>query len=109
MPIKRITLFKVPNADDIPAVLDKYTTLAQDAKKDNTPYILSARASQVIEDPAGRNQGYTVCAQTLFADLEDMKFYDVDCEAHKAIKAFLKPKAQGVMTVYMEEGEGAKL
>ncbi|KAF2136716.1 uncharacterized protein K452DRAFT_237027 [Aplosporella prunicola CBS 121167] len=108
-PINRVTLFKIPNKGDIPAILDKYTTLAVDAKKDNKPYILSAKASQVIDDPAGRNQGYTVAAQTCFASLDDMKFYDEECEAHKAIKVFLKPKAEGVMTVYFEADSTSNL
>ncbi|KAF9635387.1 putative stress responsive a b barrel domain protein [Lasiodiplodia theobromae] len=109
-PINRITLFKVPNPDDVSAILEKYTTLSTDAKKrlvraavqDSKPYIISAKAHAVIPDPAGRNQDFTVAANTVFASLEDMKFYDDDCEAHKAIKAFLKPRIQGVMTVYHE-------
>ncbi|OJD40779.1 stress responsive a b barrel domain-containing protein [Diplodia corticola] len=101
-PINRITLFKVPNPDDIPAILEKYTTLTTDAKKDSKPYITSAKANAVIPDPAGRNQDFTIAANTVFASLDDMKFYDEDCEAHKAIKAFLKPRIQGVMTVYYE-------
>lgn len=32
MPINRVTLFKAAD-DDIPAILEKYTTLAADAKK----------------------------------------------------------------------------
>ncbi|KAK7723555.1 hypothetical protein SLS57_004369 [Botryosphaeria dothidea] len=100
--INRITLFKVPNQDDIPAILEKYTTLTTDATKDSKPYIVSAKANAVIPDPAGRNQGFTIAANTIFASLDDMKYYDEDCEAHKAIKAFLKPKIQGAMTVYHE-------
>lgn len=70
--------------------------------QDSKPYIVSAKANAVIPDPAGRNQGFTIAANTIFASLDDMKYYDEDCEAHKAIKAFLKPKIQGAMTVYHE-------
>ena len=70
--------------------------------QDSKPYIKSASANAVIPDPAGRNHGFTVAANTVFASLEDMKYYDEDCEAHQAIKAFLKPKIQGAMTVYHE-------
>ncbi|KAK8253132.1 hypothetical protein HDK77DRAFT_437538 [Phyllosticta capitalensis] len=101
MPINRVTLFKAAD-DDIPAILEKYTTLAADAKKDSAPYILSAKAAKVIPDPAGRNQGYTVAATTVFKSLDDMKFYDEGCEAHGAIKTFLKPRISGIMTVYFE-------
>lgn len=31
--VHRVTLFKIPESKDIQAVLDKYTTLGQDAKK----------------------------------------------------------------------------
>lgn len=70
--------------------------------QDSAPYILSAKAAKVIPDPAGRNQGYTVAATTVFKSLDDMKFYDEGCEAHGAIKTFLKPRISGIMTVYFE-------
>lgn len=63
---------------------------------------MSANANAVIPDPAGRNQGFTVAANTVFSSLDDMKYYDEDCDAHKTIKAYLKPRIQGVMTVYHE-------
>jgi hypothetical protein len=31
--VHRVTLFKIPNSSDVQAVLDKYATMAQDAKK----------------------------------------------------------------------------
>lgn len=31
--VHRVTLFKIPDSNDVQAVLDKYTTMAQDAKK----------------------------------------------------------------------------
>jgi hypothetical protein len=31
--VHRVTLFKIPESKDVQAVLDRYTTLAQDAKK----------------------------------------------------------------------------
>ena len=73
-----------------------------DHPQDSKPYITSAKAKAVIPDPAGRNQGFTVAANTVFASLDDMKYYDADCDAHKAIKAFLKPRIEGAMTIYHE-------
>jgi hypothetical protein len=32
-----------------------------------------------------------------------MKYYDEECEAHKSLKKVVGPKAQGVMTVYMDK------
>ncbi len=33
-----------------------------------------------------RSQGFTVVSKTEFASLDDMKFYDDECVAHKALK-----------------------
>lgn len=82
--------------------LAAHQRFARAGVQDSKPYIISAKAHAVIPDPAGRNQDFTIAANTVFASLDDMKFYDDDCEAHKAIKAFLKPRIQGVMTVYHE-------
>lgn len=101
--IIRITLFKMPSESDIEAALAKYSTLQGTAVKDGKPYILSARAFKTYDDP--RNNGFTVCGRTVFSSLEDMKYYDEDCEAHKELKAEFKGKVAmpgGVMTVYMD-------
>ena len=36
------------------------------------------------EDP--RTQGYHIISRTTFALMEDMRFYDDECPAHKALK-----------------------
>ena len=39
-----------------------------------------------------RSQGYTLVAKSEFKTLEDMKFYDADCEAHQSLKVrFIPP------------------
>jgi hypothetical protein len=40
----------------------------------------------------------------VFESLEDMKYYDTECEAHKALKVVAGPKRVGdVLTVYFED------
>jgi hypothetical protein len=112
--VHRTTLFKIPDTNNIQPILDKYSTLAQDAKKVHThthtlhviifffsnlwskkngkPYILRCVAGPVVNDP--RSQGYTLAAQTTFGSLEDMKYYDEECEAHAALKAVAKGKVE---------------
>ncbi|KAH0294228.1 stress responsive A/B barrel domain-containing protein [Aureobasidium namibiae CBS 147.97] len=91
--VHRVTLFKIPEPKDIQAVLDKYTTLGQDAKKNGQPYILRCVAGRAVDD--ARSQGYTLAAQTTFSSLDDMKYYDNECEAHAALKAVAKEKVAG--------------
>lgn len=98
-----MTLFKVPDESNIEAALAKYATLKQDALKNNSPYILSVNASKTYSDP--RNQGFTICARTIFASIEDMQYYDTECAAHQGIKEALKGKVSqpgGVLMVYMD-------
>jgi hypothetical protein len=40
--------------------------------------------------------------KTTFASLEDMKYYDTECEAHKALKAVAGPVKEDVLTSYYE-------
>ncbi|TID15321.1 stress responsive A/B barrel domain-containing protein [Venturia nashicola] len=93
MTVSRTTLFKLPNEADIEAVLAAYVKLAETNSKDGKPYILSSKALKLFPDP--RSQGYTLSAQTTFASVEDMRYYDEECEAHKALKDIVKPKAAG--------------
>ncbi|KAJ9632236.1 hypothetical protein H2203_000640 [Taxawa tesnikishii (nom. ined.)] len=88
--IQRITMFKVPDPANVQPILDKYSSMLEEARKDGKPYILKAEANRTIGDP--RNQGYAICARTTFASLEDMKYYDEECEAHKSLKATAKGK-----------------
>ena len=38
----------------------------------------------------------------MFKSVEDMVYYDEECEAHKKLKAFAKGVHQGAMMVYFE-------
>ena len=58
--------------------------------QDGKPYILRCEAAKTVDDP--RNQGYSLCAQTTFANIEDMRYYDEKDEAHAALKAAGKGK-----------------
>jgi len=98
--INRITLFKIPNEEDLEAALAAYTKLEANNSKDGKPYILSMKASKLYNDP--RSQGFTLAAQTSFASLEDMKYYDDEDAAHKELKGLVGPKQQGVMVLYMD-------
>ncbi|KAJ5224055.1 hypothetical protein N7468_008597 [Penicillium chermesinum] len=99
-PIERITLFKIPNEADVQRLLNQYKVLASTATKDGKPYILSAAVGRSIDDP--RNKGWNVSAKTTFASLDDMKYYDNECEAHKALKALAGSIKEDVMTTYYE-------
>ncbi|OQD68625.1 hypothetical protein PENDEC_c033G06361 [Penicillium decumbens] len=99
-PIERITLFKIPNEADRLRLLEQYKVLAKTATKDGKPYILSAAVGQSFDDP--RNKGFTVSVKTTFASMEDMKYYDAECEAHKALKAVAAPIKEDVLTTYFE-------
>ena len=68
--------------------------------KDGKPYILNAAVGQSFPDP--RNKGYTISVKTTFASMEDMKYYDNDCEAHKALKAVAGPLKEDVLTTFYE-------
>ncbi|KAE8352368.1 hypothetical protein BDV28DRAFT_135250 [Aspergillus coremiiformis] len=98
--IERITLFKIPNEADRDRVLEQYKVMAKTAKKDGNPYIISAAAGHSFPDP--RNKGYTLSVKTTFASLEDMQYYDNECEAHKALKAVVGPVKEDVLTTYYE-------
>ncbi|KAF2434461.1 stress responsive A/B barrel domain protein [Tothia fuscella] len=102
--INRVTMFKIPNEEDVKAALTAYTKLSEDHSKDGKPYILAVKAAKLYPDP--RSQGYTLAAHTSFSSLEDMKYYDEDCAAHKALKGVLGPKVdggpKGVLTWYAD-------
>ncbi|PVH76666.1 stress responsive A/B barrel domain-containing protein [Cadophora sp. DSE1049] len=99
-PIQRITLFKIPNVADQEKLLEIYKGMKQNALKDGKPYILSVTAGQGI--PSQRDQGYTIAVVSVFASVQDMVYYDEECEAHKKLKAFAKGVHQGAMMVYFE-------
>ncbi|KAH6710752.1 hypothetical protein BKA61DRAFT_612343 [Leptodontidium sp. MPI-SDFR-AT-0119] len=95
----RVTMFKIPSKENQQKLLSLYKTLSQTAKKDGKPYILSLEAGPAHDDV--RSQGYTLIAKSEFRTLEDMKFYDAECEAHQTLKAGVKTLgSEGIMTVY---------
>ena len=121
-PIERITLFKIPNEEDLNRVLEQYKTLAKTAVKvllpslllfilllesnnsdilqDGKPYILSSAVGKSFPDP--RNKGFNLSVKTTFASLDDMKYYDSECEAHKALKAVAGPVREDFLMTYFE-------
>ncbi|KAI1339358.1 stress responsive A/B barrel domain-containing protein [Xylariaceae sp. FL0016] len=103
--IRRVTMFKVPDAENQNKVLDAYKSLEQNQKKDGKPYILSMSTGRAMEDQ--RSHGWTVVNESDFATLDDMRYYDNQCEAHAALKARarsfgIEGGPQGIMTVYFE-------
>ncbi|KAK7584827.1 hypothetical protein V3481_011151 [Fusarium oxysporum f. sp. vasinfectum] len=100
--VHRITMFKLPSKDEQAKLLDQYYKLNASQQKDGKPYILSMVVGAADED--ARSQGYTFVSKTEFASMEDMKYYDEGCQAHQALKDFVKGSLnpQGVMTVYFK-------
>lgn len=117
--VHRITMFKLPSKDDQAKLLDQYhkldaaqqrVTFAQSSIissdtnhfQDGKPYILSMVVGAADED--ARSQGYTFVSKTEFASMDDMKYYDDGCQAHQALKDFVKGNLspEGVMTVYFK-------
>jgi hypothetical protein len=69
--------------------------------QDGKPYILSLQAGPLFED--ARSAGFTFAAKSEFKSVEDMKYYDADCEAHKVLKANAKTLGiEGMMMVYYD-------
>ncbi|KAK6535811.1 hypothetical protein TWF281_000061 [Arthrobotrys megalospora] len=101
-PIKRVTMFKVPNESDQDTVLEQYKGLKRNALQDGKPYILSVSAGKTIAKDDPRSKGFNLFAITIFASLEDMNFYDTECSAHKALKAVAAGKIEDILTVYTE-------
>jgi len=64
----------------------------------------SCHAGQAKEDP--RSKGYTVVAYTVFASLDDMKYYDTDCAAHAKLKKVAVEIVEEFPLVVYQEVEG---
>jgi hypothetical protein len=52
------------------------------------------------------DQGYNFVTKSVFRNLEDMRFYETECEAHNVFKAYLRENAPvgGLMTVWFRAG-----
>ena len=116
--ITRITLFKIPNPEDVSKLLEIYKEMPTKAIKvigtphhmldhnlhgtsqDGRPYILNVKAGPAKPDQ--RAQGYTLAVVSTFASQDDMVYYDEECAAHKALKVVAKDVHQGVMMVFFE-------
>lgn len=68
-----------------PSIHPPMTQLTHPQDANGKSYILSLDAG-IVEDPA-RAQGHTVIGTTEFNSLEDMRFYDEECQDHTALKA----------------------
>ncbi|KAF2441930.1 stress responsive A/B barrel domain-containing protein [Karstenula rhodostoma CBS 690.94] len=101
-PITRVTLFKIPSSSDAETLLSHFRGMPTNALKDGNPYLLSVTAGPTFEDP--RSQGFNFAAISKFKNKEDMVYYDEECAAHAALKAFAKDVIQGIMMVYLEDG-----
>lgn len=99
-PVQRITLFKIPSPGDQERLLDIYRQMPSTAVKDGKPYILDVRAGPSFDD--ARNQGYTIAVVSVFKSVEDMAYYDNECQAHAALKLVAKTLHKGVMMVYFQ-------
>ncbi|KAH6691205.1 hypothetical protein BKA61DRAFT_625419 [Leptodontidium sp. MPI-SDFR-AT-0119] len=96
--IRRITLFKIPGAEDQQKLMEIYKAMPVNALKDGKPYIESVDVGTAQEDQ--RAQGFTIAAISTFACLEDMQFYDSECAAHQKLREFAKTVNQGFCMVY---------
>lgn len=99
-PVHRITLFNIPSAEDQATLLDIYRAMPSRAVKDGKPYILSVAAGPSFDD--ARNQGYTIAVVSAFRSVEDMEYYDHNCQAHAELKKVAKTLHKGNMMVYFQ-------
>ncbi|KIM92598.1 hypothetical protein OIDMADRAFT_62404 [Oidiodendron maius Zn] len=88
--ISRVSIFRIPRVEDQEVVLEEFKKLKQCALKDGKPYILSVKAGRSLED--ARNQDYSVVLQTTFDSLEDMQFFDNECQFHVRVKKLVAPR-----------------
>lgn len=61
-----------------------HARIATNQTQDGRPYILSMTCGRA--EASERAQGYTFVAKSEFASVEDMEFYDNDCELHMELK-----------------------
>ena len=70
--------------------------------QDGKPYILSASGAPAIDD--ARSQGFTFVAYATFKSMEDMVYYDTECQAHVDIKKAFQGKLAGPPLMVCTEG-----
>lgn len=75
------------------------------AVQDGKPYILDLKCGPSLSGERGK--GYTFVAMTRFKDMDDVRYYDEECEAHKKLKAFgydkVKQPWEPPLTVFFED------
>lgn len=95
---------KVYQNIEIHILLDTQTHPSLLLPQEGKPYIHLASAIKL--HPDARSQGFTLLARTVFASKADMDFYDDEDEAHRGIKALIKPCLGEMPLVVYGEGEG---
>ncbi|MCJ1396726.1 hypothetical protein MMC18_009618 [Xylographa bjoerkii] len=99
--VHRVTMFKMPKAEDQKKFLEQCRKMAVDNQRNGTPYILSMVAGPVEEGL--RTEGYTFVNKTEFASMDDMKYYESECPAHGEVKKVLgEITIDGMMTVFFK-------
>ncbi|KEF54151.1 uncharacterized protein A1O9_09946 [Exophiala aquamarina CBS 119918] len=104
--IKRVTLFKIPNEEDIDAVLAQYDILRKTAQKDGASYIVANEARRIENAAEERSQGYTLISITTFNSKEDYNYYDKQCSAHAKLRDFAATRRTGVAVLQLESDLG---
>lgn len=126
MPIQRVTLFRVPDEKNIPLIISAYKTLEQENQRvtkpipfhplkhsfthtnlqDGKPYIRQIKCGPSLSGPE-RGKSFTFVAMTRFDNLDDVRYYDEECAAHKKLKEFAHDKVQqpweSPLTVFFED------
>ncbi|KAH9882673.1 hypothetical protein J1614_000909 [Plenodomus biglobosus] len=98
MTIRRMGLFKIAKEEDQQKLVGLFKAMQSKALKNGQPYIVSVEAGQTQQD--ARAQGYTVAATAVFANEEDMRFYDEECTTHTAMKEAAKGFVEDAIVVY---------
>lgn len=98
MTIRRMGLFKITKEEDQKKLISLFKAMPSKALKNGQPYIVSVQVGQTQQD--ARAKGYTVAATAVFANDEDMKYYDEECTAHTEMMEAAKDYAEDVLVVY---------
>ena len=133
MPIQRVTLFRVSDEKNVQPIIDAYKRLEKENERvtlsapitdrtpfskprqaassltplqDGKPYIRQIKCGPSLSGPE-RGKSYTFVAMTRFDNMDDVNYYDEECEAHKRLKEFAHDKVQQPweppLTVFFED------
>ncbi|POS73317.1 hypothetical protein DHEL01_v208283 [Diaporthe helianthi] len=100
--INRVTLFKLPGAENQAKLIAAYEKLAKEQSRDGKPYIAYLSVGTAQDEP--RAKGVTVVAQSSFYSLDDMKYYDEADPGHQELKKIAREAglSEPPLTVYVE-------